>query len=92
MSSVTLLLSTGKADANVKDQAGLTPPWLATKGWHEVVVQLLLAMGKADVDAKDGYGWTPLSWDAERRHEPVSRLLNVFTATSQCPSKPLCPT
>jgi len=47
---VKLLLATGKADVDSKDNEGQTPlSWAALLG-HEAVVKLLLATGKADID------------------------------------------
>ena len=83
-----LLLVTGKADVNSRDdQFGRTPLSCAAENGHEAVVKLLVDTGKADIDSKDKkYGQTPLSWAAERGHETVVRLL-VDTGKADINSK-----
>ncbi|KAL1625640.1 hypothetical protein SLS56_007224 [Neofusicoccum ribis] len=72
---VELLLETGKADVDSKDQFGRTPLWWAAESGHEAVVKLLLETGKVDVDLKDQFGRTPLWWAAESGYEAVVKLL-----------------
>jgi ankyrin repeat protein len=73
---VRLLLATGKADINARDNGGRTPLSRAAEKGHEAIVQLLLATGKADINARDlTFGRTPLSWAAEKGHEAIVQLL-----------------
>ncbi len=72
---VTLLLGTGRVDAETKCGAGLTPlSWAAMNG-REAVVKLLLSTARVDADARCYFGRTPLSWAAVMGHETVVRLL-----------------
>ncbi|KAK3181463.1 hypothetical protein K4F52_007173 [Lecanicillium sp. MT-2017a] len=72
-----VLLATGKADVDRKDDSGRTPLSYAAEKGHETIVELLLATGKADSDLEDEDGWTPLSWAAEYGHLAVVELLLV---------------
>ena len=72
---LNLLLATGKADIDSKDNRRRTPLIYAAISGHEAVVKLLLATGKAEIDSKDNYGQTPLWWAAIRGHEAVVKLL-----------------
>ncbi|KAH7111407.1 ankyrin repeat-containing domain protein, partial [Dactylonectria macrodidyma] len=46
---VKLLLDTGKADVDTKDNDGRTPLLWAAETRHEAMVKLLLDTGKADI-------------------------------------------
>ncbi|KAJ5160851.1 Pfs NACHT and Ankyrin domain protein [Penicillium canariense] len=70
-----LLLDTGKADINAKDNDGQTPLLYAAASGHEAMVKLLLARDGADVNAKDSSGRTPLIWAAANGREAVAKLL-----------------
>ena len=50
---VKLLLETGKVDAYLKDNGGLTPLSWAAKNGHEAVIKQLLETGKVNADLKD---------------------------------------
>ncbi|KAL8409624.1 hypothetical protein RB594_007901 [Gaeumannomyces avenae] len=74
-SIVKLLLSTGKVDADLKDDHDRTPlSWAAGNG-HKSTVKLLLDTGKINIDSRDIRGQTPLSWAAEKGREAVVKLL-----------------
>jgi hypothetical protein len=85
---VKQLLSTGKVDADSKDNYyGQTPLWWAAESGHEAVVKLLLSTGKVDADSKDNYnGRTPLSLAAGRGHEAVVKLLQLHNSLSAYPA------
>jgi ankyrin repeat protein len=70
---VELLLENG-ANADSKDDKGLTPLlWAADKG-HKGIVELLLENG-ANADSKDDKGLTPLLRAAQNGHEAIVQLL-----------------
>ncbi|KAI9773186.1 MAG: hypothetical protein M1840_008307 [Geoglossum simile] len=70
-----IVLKTGQAEVNSKDENGQTPLSRATENGREMVVKLLLETGKVDVDSKDEGEQTPLSRAAENGHEAVVKLL-----------------
>ena len=72
---VRLLLDTGKAEIDAKDDEGLTPFLRAARNGHEAVVKLLLGTGNVEVDIKDREGLTPLYWAARNGHLGVAKLL-----------------
>jgi ankyrin repeat protein len=72
---VQLLLTTGKADVNAKDNNGQTSLLYAARKGYEGVVQLLLTTGKADVNIKDIGGQTPLWYAARNGYEGIVELL-----------------
>jgi len=74
---VKLLLATGKADPDAKDEDGRTP--LSRAGTEEVV-KLLLATDKVDPNAKDKGGRTPLSRGLAMG---VKTMVELFSATGQ---------
>jgi ankyrin repeat protein len=65
---VNLLLATGKANVDSKDNTGRTPLSWAAENGYEAVIKLLLATGKASVDSKNNSGRTPISWAAKNLH------------------------
>jgi ankyrin repeat protein len=71
-----LLLATGKADLDMKDQHGYTPLMKAVVWGHKKIVELLLATGKAGLNTRDRKGDTPLIHAILRGHQNiVSQLL-----------------
>ncbi|KLU82782.1 hypothetical protein MAPG_01850 [Magnaporthiopsis poae ATCC 64411] len=70
-----LLLTTGKADVNAKNNEGQTPLLWAADNGHAAIVQLLLTIGKADVEAENGWRETPLLRAAVNGHTTVVQLL-----------------
>ncbi|KAH7207379.1 putative Pfs NB-ARC and ankyrin-domain-containing protein [Fusarium oxysporum] len=63
---VKMLLDTGKADVDSRDENGQSPLSWAAENGHEAVVKILLDTGKADVDSRDKNGRSPLLWAAEK--------------------------
>jgi ankyrin repeat protein len=61
---VRLLLETGMADVESKDNYCQTPLSMAARYGHEAVVQLLF------VESKNRYSWTPLSGRVQNGMEP----------------------
>ncbi|RMI97935.1 hypothetical protein CDV36_016175 [Fusarium kuroshium] len=74
-SLLKLLLDTGKADVNVRDNASLTLLVIATMKRDENIVKLLLSKGEVDVNLTDNYGRTPLYWAASTGRQGVVDLL-----------------
>ncbi|OBT46410.1 hypothetical protein VE00_03376 [Pseudogymnoascus sp. WSF 3629] len=72
---VRLILNTGEAWADSKDNKGRTPLSWAAKHGHEAITKLLLSIGKADPNSMDRFGRSPLSHAAEGGHGAVARLL-----------------
>ena len=77
---------TPQADINEKDEAGLTPLYVAAREGHEAVVRLLIKSG-ANKEAQDKDGWTPLYFAAVKGHEAVARLLIESGANIEAQSK-----
>ncbi|KAL8313028.1 hypothetical protein RB593_007304 [Gaeumannomyces tritici] len=73
---IQLLLDTGKADLDSKDNNyGQTPLSRAISNGYEAVIQLLITTGKIDLESKDENGQTPLSRAAQSGCEAVVKLL-----------------
>lgn len=72
---ISLLLDTGKADADSRCSKGRTPLSYASEQGFKNVVRLLLATGRVDADARCSEGRTPLSYAAEYGENEVIKLL-----------------
>ncbi|KAH7122358.1 ankyrin repeat-containing domain protein [Dendryphion nanum] len=70
-----LLLDTGKANLDARDNNRQTPMITAARNGHWAIVKLLIATGKIDVNAKSKHNWTPLSWAVERGEMDMIDLL-----------------
>ena len=74
--SVEQILTTGRVDADSKDEDDRTPLSRAAQNGHKGVVELLLATDRVDADSKGSYGHrTPLSWAAQNGHKSVVEQL-----------------
>lgn len=74
---VKLLLATGRADLNIRDESSdrTALSWVCGGG-HLEIVKWLLETGKADVNTIEKYhGRTPLSWAAFDRHQEIMKVL-----------------
>ncbi|CAG9999233.1 unnamed protein product [Clonostachys byssicola] len=76
--TVQMLLDTGRADVNSRDDTGRTPlSWAAGSPKSLFTVSMLLNTGRVDVNSRDDNGRTPLWWAA--RHGSwlvVEKLFN----------------
>ncbi|CAH0052972.1 unnamed protein product, partial [Clonostachys solani] len=77
-SVVEILLDTGRAEVDSRDNTGRTPlSWAAESPKSLITVMMLLKTGRVDVNSRDDNGRTPLWWAA--RHGSwlvVERLFN----------------
>ncbi|OJJ65880.1 hypothetical protein ASPBRDRAFT_139251 [Aspergillus brasiliensis CBS 101740] len=74
---VKLLLATGQADPNIRDESSdrSTLSWVCGMG-HLEIVEWLLETGKADVNTiEKGGGRTPLLWAAFDKHQEIMKVL-----------------
>lgn len=54
-------IKSGSIDLNARDEKGLAPIHLASRGGQETVIKALLEHGD-DVNRRDNFNWTALSW------------------------------
>ncbi|RFU79488.1 nucleoside phosphorylase domain-containing [Trichoderma arundinaceum] len=72
---VKLLLDTGNADADAKDQAGQTPLSRSARNGYRDSAKLLLDTGRVDINNRDKKKRTPLYWAARNGHTGIVELL-----------------
>lgn len=72
---ISLLLDTGKADADSRCREGRTPLSYAAEYGNSKVIKLLLETGNVNVNAKDQSSYTPLHWASAKGHLEAVRLL-----------------
>ncbi|KAK7220776.1 hypothetical protein V2G26_008779 [Clonostachys chloroleuca] len=61
-----MLLNTGRADVNSRDNNGRTPlSWAAGSPKSLFTVSMLLNTGRVDINSRDDNGRTPLWWAAQ---------------------------
>jgi ankyrin repeat protein len=77
---VKLLLATGKADVEVKDENGYTALHHAALNGKLSVVMLLLTMGNAYKGTKSISGKTAERYATEKGHKEVVNLIQSFRA------------
>ena len=89
-SMVRTLLALDTIEADVKDESGRTPLWIAACRGHKEIVKLLLATGRVEVEVKDISGVTPLCVAVKGRHKAVIKLLletrkfDIVKAVADC--------
>ncbi|KAF4990846.1 hypothetical protein FGRMN_8227 [Fusarium graminum] len=84
--SMSLLLSTGHVDLELKDSRGFTPLIVAVTEGKASTVETLLGLG-ANPDSEDNDDWTALRWAAQLGYKMIIKLLIRYDASVSSPTK-----